>query len=138
MTSSVVNGTLISLKVEGVEIAKSQSSQLSISINGIQAITKLGGKWTENYPGYIKWDIKGSGLVVYDETISHFDLFSYMINRTKVTIYFSTDINGDKYFQGSGYITSLEKSAPMEANTSYKYTIIGTGELYSGDVIPTE
>ena len=134
MTESVVNGTLIALKVDGTEVAKSQSSTLSINMQSSLSITKAGGKWVEQYPQYLTWSVKGSGLVVYDDTISHFDLFSYMINKTKITVRFSTEVNGDKYFQGSGYIIALSKDAPVEANATFKFNITGTGELTGGTV----
>jgi len=47
-------------------------------------------------------------------------------------IRFTTDVNGDTYWEGSVHITSLEFGAPVEDNSTYSVSFTGVGALGTG------
>jgi hypothetical protein len=69
----------------------------------------------------------------YDTTNKKFsDLFTAFDNGTLLLLRFTTDETSDTYWEGSGYITSLNLSAPVEDNTTYSATFTVNGAITSG------
>lgn len=134
MTSSVVNGKDIKIKIDDVEIAHATSHTLTVSVEYQDATTRNGYGWAGVLPTIVSWEVSGDGLVAYDDTVSHDELFDYAANRTKIEVTMTTDVYQDVYFYGFGYIVQLDESAPNNQNTTFSYTIKGTGKLNKSTV----
>ena len=54
--------------------------------------------------------------------------------RSTLTVKFSTEVTGDRYWEASAYVTSLEVNAGMEDNVTYSATFELTGTITYGTV----
>lgn len=129
MTTGILNGTALILYVNDVAIAYSTSHSLSMSMATREITNKSSAGWKDVLEGLREWSIDGENLFAFDASYGFDDLFGLINNRTKVTVKFSTEASGDKFYSGSAYLTSLSKEAPTEGNTTYSYTFEGAGVL---------
>ena len=60
------------------------------------------------------------------------ELFDKLVARGQIYLEVSTGITGDEYYYGQVYVTSVEKSAPMEDNVTFSASFEGTGQLQKG------
>ena len=133
-TTGILNGTALLLYVDGTAVAHSTSHTLSVSHATRDATTKDSSGWEDALNGLRSWEASGEGLVAFDAAYGYSDLFALITARSTVTIKLSTEVTGDKYYEGSALLTSLEESAGTEENISFSYTFKGTGALteYTG------
>lgn len=122
-------------------IAYATECTLSVSADTISTSNKQSGVWASALPGQISWSINTSAL--YTSEAKYNDLFAKMVGREAINFKFgqitslgdaSTDIdtslNKSKgYYEGVGYITSLELSAGNNEVASYSISINGNGSL---------
>ena len=133
-----INGNNVLLTHNGATIACSTSNGLSISKELIDITTKCSSSWAENISGRKSWTIDIEG--VYDTSLSeNFDeLFADMNGTTASTIRItdgSTPVaSGDNSYHGSGFITELSLSAPMDDRVSWTATFVGNGALTNASV----
>lgn len=133
-TTGVINGTLLGVYVGDTLIAKSTSCSLNIVHNTRNSSSKDSGGWEEALGAMRSWTISGDFLDAEDATYRFDDLFALIGSRSVVTLKFSTEVVGDKYYEGSALLTSLDREAPMEDNVSGSYSFKGTGALTESTV----
>lgn len=133
-TTGVINGTLLQVSVNGTVIAKSTSCSLEITHETRDTTTKDSGGWTDRLGALRSWNLSGDFLDAEDAAYRFDDLFALINNRTLVTLRMSSGVTGDKYYEGSGFLTSLSREAPMEDNVSGSYSFEGTGALTENTV----
>ncbi len=146
----IVKGDELMLFRGETSIAYATSHTLTINGNAIDISSKDHGFWGASDIGNITWEITSENLFTeryYDE------LFSAMINRTKLTVAFGFasdwDVNGltgnntqwdlDKsglYYAGKAYVTSLTANANTGENATYSITLTGCGALEKKGTIP--
>lgn len=133
-TTGIVNGTDLLIYVGGTAVAHATSHSLSLSMDTRDATTKDSEGWTDRLEGLRSWEISGNALFAFDAAYGFDDLFTVYTGRTAVTVKFSSEVSGDKYYSGSGYLTSLTLDAPTEDNASFAFTVQGNGTLteYTG------
>ena len=128
-----INGNNVLLTHNGTTIACSTSNGLSISKELIDITTKCSSSWAENISGRKSWTIDIEG--VYDTALSeNFDeLFADMNGTTASTIRItdggSPVVSADNSYHGSGFITELSLSAPMDDRVIWTATFVGNGAL---------
>ena len=91
-------------------------------------------KGTEKYPGDITWSVDGDGLVVIDPTIatSHTseDVLALVLAKKLVKVVLKSPVSGlTKTYSGEGYITSFSLSTPAGDNSTYNFSLSGSGDL---------
>ena len=134
-TSGIVNGTDLRIYMGGVAIGHATTCSLDMTRETRETLTKdaPGGGWATAEVGRKSATLSTDGMFSYDTTNKKFsDLFSAFDNGTLLLLRFTTDENGDTYWQGSGYITSLNLSAPVEDNTTYSATFTVNGAIVTG------
>jgi TP901-1 family phage major tail protein len=124
-----MNGTLLGFYVGGTLISHSTDNSITVSHSPRSATTKDSGGWTDNLEGLREWSGSGEAMLAEDATYGHDDLMGLVVNRTEVTLRFSTEVSGDKYYQGQAYIDSLEISSAPEESVTFSYSFTGNGEL---------
>ena len=128
-----INGNNVLLTHNGTTIACSTSNGLSISKELIDITTKCSSSWAENISGRKSWTVDIEG--VYDTALSeNFDeLFADMNGTTASTIRItdggSPVASPDNSYHGSGFITELSLSAPMDDRVTWTATFVGNGAL---------
>ena len=128
-TVGILNGTLLKVYVNGVAVAKTTSHTLNTSMSTRDITTKDSAGWKEGLEGLREWSIDGDFLQSEDAAYGYQDLFAHYTNRTKVTLKFTSSVSADVYYQGSAYLTSLSREAPLEDNVSGSFSFEGTGVL---------
>jgi len=134
-TPGIVNGTDLRIYMNGVAIGHATTCSLDLTRETRETLTKdaPGGGWATAEVGRKSATLSTDGMFSYDTTNKKFsDLFTAFDNGTLLLLRFTTDENGDKYWQGSGYITSLNLSAPVEDNTTYSATFTVNGAIVTG------
>lgn len=128
-TTGIVNGTLLVLYVNDVAIASTTQHTLSLQMATRDATNKSSSGWSAKLPGVRSWSATGSGLFAFDAAYGYDDLFGLVNARTLVTVKLSTEVSGDKFYQGSAYLTDVQMDSPTEENTTFSFTFEGTGAL---------
>ena len=134
-TSGIVNGTDLRIYMSGVAIGHATTCSLDMTRETRETLTKdaPGGGWATAEVGRKSATLSTDGMFSYDTSNKKFsDLFTAFDNGTLLLLRFTTDENGDTYWQGSGYITSLNLSAPVEDNTTYSATFTVNGAIVTG------
>lgn len=134
-TSGIVNGTDLRIYMGGVAIGHATTCSLDMTRETRETLTKdaPGGGWATAEVGRKSATLSTDGMFSYDTSNKKFsDLFTAFDNGTLLLLRFTTDETGDTYWQGSGYITSLNLSAPVEDNTTYSATFTVNGAIVTG------
>lgn len=128
-TAGVINGTLITVSLNGTLIAAGTSHTISLTGATRDTTNKDNAGWRTIMPGVKSWTVSGSHMFEFDATYGFSDLYSIYNLRTEVDITCGSENAGDQYYKGKAYITSLSLDAPSEENATYSYTFEGTGAL---------
>jgi predicted secreted protein len=134
-TVSVINSTKLRIYVNGVALGHSNDASITIQHSPRDITTKDSAGWRELLEGLRQGSFSSGALLAHDAANGVTQLFTAMENRSKVTIRFSTEENGDKFFQAQAYITSLEQNSPsQEDNASYTVSGEFTGVISSNTI----
>ncbi len=128
-TIGVINGSLFLFYIDNVAIGSATSHSLSVQAATRNTTTKSSAGWETNLAGLRSWSATGSGLVVFADAYGLSQLMAAITARTPVTVRLSTEVTGDKFFQGSANLTDISVDAPSEENTTYSFTFKGSGPL---------
>ena len=139
MALGLVNGTDLLLKVgaSGSEtiIATSTSCSLEVSMDEIDQTNKDSGGWKSIIGGTRSWSVSADALYANEDVTntSFQTLWSYLDGRTKIyvelTVTGANETDGNVYYEGAGFITSLSVNGGTEDQSSFSVTITGDGVL---------
>ena len=119
--SFYLNDTLVSCQT---------NCELNMSTEMFETTCKDSGAWAEPRPGTKSWTASGELNLAFDATYGIADLFALWYNQTEEDFAFSTGVNDDKEFLGSGYISSLSVSSQgNDAAVTASFEITGAGAL---------
>lgn len=130
------NGTEFAIFIVGSpgnkKMADVTNNGLTIGSTPIDVSTKDSAGWKEIIAGQRSWSMNVEGIVdlvagVGESTLV--DLVQTEINRTMVTLMNTTGKTGDTSFTGTGILTNLDISAPMEDRVTWTADIEGSGPL---------
>ena len=129
MTSGIQNGTLIALYIGSTKIANLVSNDLDLTMAVRDTTNKDNSGFKTGLGGMLSWSCSAEGM--FDEAASYTfaHLFSVWQARTAVTVMLSSAVTGDHKYSGSALLTSLKRSNPLEANTTFSCSFEGTGAL---------
>jgi len=128
-TTEIINGTSLVLYIGAVAVGSATGHTLSVQMATRDATTKSSDGWAAKLAGLRSWTASGSGFVCFADTYGYEELQAAVIARTAVTVKLSTEVAGDTYYSGSGYLTGIDLDAPVEESSTYTFTIEGTGAL---------
>ena len=133
-STSVMNSTDVVIMVASEIVGKMTSASLSVTMATRDISTKDSAGWMEVLEGQKSWTLSGEGLVVYNNTgkATPDDIYTYLSNRTAVTIEFGSETTDEKYYTGSGYFTEFSTDAGVEDNATFSFSFQGTGTLTQG------
>jgi TP901-1 family phage major tail protein len=141
-TTGVVNSTLFAIylleSATYEKVANLTDASFSFSHEPRDITTKDSGGYRELLEGLRSWSASGSGLVQYDTGSGeqgYAELYAASKDRTLVTCRFMTNVTGDTYYQGTAYVTSVEKTSPgAEDNVTFTISLEGTGAITTGTI----
>jgi len=133
-TTATLNATDIKIMVSGTAITNIESADLEITMSPRETTTRDSEGWEEKDTGKKNWKMSGSSKFSFDAAYGFSDLFSLLINGTKVEVIFTTNETGDDEYTGDAFITSLKQSGGVEDTQKYDFSIDGTGALAESQV----
>lgn len=128
-TTGTLNGTILAIYVGGTKIDKQLSADINISHDPRTGINKDSAGWEETRSGKKAWEVSGESEMALDATEGFSELFNALISGTEVSLEFSTEVSGDKYYYGNAQITKLDASAGVEEDVKFSYAFKGNGVL---------
>ena len=102
---------------------------MSISADTIETSSKDTNDWMTILTGRRSGTASADGLVALDSGYNFSYLFGLVDNQAAITIRMSTGVSGDKYYQASAYITSLDLSAGDNEASTYSASFQLTGPV---------
>lgn len=134
-STGINNGTLVAVYYDGSKISNLTSNSIAISQALRAATTKDSAGWEEVLEGLRSAEITCDGYFAEDATIGHTQILADIITtRGTVTVRWSSGVSGDKYLQGTAYISSSNFSAGLEESETFSVTFKVTGALTIGTV----
>lgn len=134
-STGILNGTLAKIQVGGVTIAHLTSNSLTFDMSTREASTKDSNGWKESLSGQKSFSGSAEGFFAEDATYGYEDLYGVFVARTLVTVTWTTDIVGDMQYEGSCYITSLERTDGLEESSTFSVSFEGTGAVTKAAVV---
>ena len=126
-TTGVVKGTDFLVYCGGNALAHSTSGSISFSMDTIETSSKDTSDLQTFLAGRRGATASADGLVALDSSYNFSYLFGLLENQTTVVVRMSTNVSGDKYYQASGIITSLDLSAGDNEAATYSASFQLTG-----------
>lgn len=140
MANNVILGSDLMLFKNNKALAAATNCKLTISANMLETSSKDSGCWTEKQGGKLNWTASSDNLFVISEVD---DLFDALINRTQVSLQFSTVSNkadcsevpstgwtaSSDGYTGTAIISSIDINAQDGENATYTVSFEGTGAL---------
>lgn len=140
-STGVINGTNLRIKIGTDPLAYATSCALDLSAETLESVSKDSvASWSSSTVGQLSGSLSFEGFYTEDATISSDDrenpntLFDAFAAKTLISWEFSTATSGDTKYTGSGYITALNFTGPVEENATYSGTITVSGAVTQGSV----
>ena len=134
-TTGIVNGTLFILYVSTDAgssynaVGSSTSASLSLNMDTRETTNKGSAGWRTLLESTRRWTAEAEQFFIMDATLGPDELGDIITNRTKCKVKFSTELNGDTYWYGDAYLTSMSMDAPLEDSSTISLSFEGTGIL---------
>lgn len=128
-TVGILNGTDVLVYIGANPLMHATDCSFQLSHGLRDASTKLSAGWKTSLSGQRSWTMGSNGFVALDANYNLAYLTNLIVNRTLVTLNFKTANSGDYYYQGTGWLTSVQATAPNNANTTYSASFEGSGPL---------
>lgn len=138
-TTKQINTTILGIytgTTPGVKITYQNDASLSISHSPRDITTKDSAGWAEALEGLRSWEMSCSGQLAFDATSGTGAIYTANIaTRALVTIYFTTNVPGDKVYSGTAWVTQIELASPgQEETATYSLSFQGTAAITLGTV----
>lgn len=137
----VVNGTNLRIYDGSDPLGYATSCTLDMSAETRETLSKDSvSSWGESEVGQLSATLSFEGFFSEDTTInsdtvkSVEDIFTKFSAKTSISWKFTTDVTGEVEYSGSGFLTALNFSAPVEENATYSGTITVSGAVTQGSV----
>lgn len=129
----VIQGEDIIIVIDGKPTLHATTHSLKVDLELKELRTKnTHGK--EKCAGDISWSADGDGLVVIDPEITEHltaeEVLDLVLSKTEVEVMLKAPLQGlTKNYKGKGFVTSFSLSTPAGDNSTYNYSITGSGDL---------
>ena len=127
MTNGYVNGTITKILVGGAAIEEQIEAVFNFTRELIPFLNKSTGGYTKYEYGKAEWSVTGKAHLRYDATVGYETLLDALINKTKLSIAFTTSVSGDIELQGEALIDSLGETTGTEDGVEFDYSFKGSG-----------
>ncbi len=126
----ILNGTILSVYLNGTKVGLCRSSSLSIASDFIGKSGQGNGYFKEFLPSTVGWSVSVENLIDLTESTGLPSLFELITERTRFDLKITTDNEDDVYYYvGSAYLEGLDLDFPNEDVSVLSGEIIGDGVL---------
>lgn len=128
-STTVINGTAVALYIQGTTVAQATSCQLTVEQNVIETTSKNSGGWFDGIAGLRNISLSVEGWVHYVQSYGLKEITALIVSRTLLAWIMRTTVTGDTVYSGSGFVTSVNSTYPVEDASNYTAEITGVGAL---------
>ena len=134
-TTGINNGTLVALYLDGLKINHLTTNDFSIEQSLRDATTKDSVGWEDVLEGLRSSTFSCEGYFAEDATIGADEIIADLVTtRGTVVVRMSSEVVGDKFYEGTCFITSFSMGAPTEESQTFSLEVKVTGALTVGTV----
>jgi len=129
---SVQNGDVLVLKIDGTQVGALLSNSFNAAADMIDATTKDSAGAKEYIPGEYGWGMSFESLYDSAATEGFSEALGYIKAGTSLDVYWGDTTSGQAYWNGGGYMSSVDLSGPKNEASSFSGEIQGTGVITEG------
>jgi predicted secreted protein len=129
-TTGTVNGRLIKIFTDDVAVTCLTNATIEMTMEPRESTCKDdSGNAASFLAGRTSWTMGGEGKFAFDSANGFSELYAFWLAGTEVDVSFQSTVAGDKGYEGSGFITSLSADTPDNEDSTFSFTIQGSGAL---------
>lgn len=113
----------------GALIAAATDNQMQLTTNMILVSNKQSGKAEQYRPGRDDGTASGTSRILNTSDDPFAVLFNIRNTREPVTIKYSSEEEGDKYWEAKAYISELSRTDPDNESSTVNYTFQFTSDV---------
>ena len=132
MAKQIVAGNYnMVIYVDGVPMMCAESASLKLASEEIEISCMGAGAWKQIAMGQKNWSISSSAVFYMgdDVIMGVFEFAQLLIDATEVVLQYSTNVVGDKYFEGSAFVVSEDVNSSSKDKGAYSVNFTGNGIL---------
>lgn len=129
-TTGTVNGRLIKIFVGNTAVTCQTNSTIEMTMEPRESTCKDNtGNAASFLAGRTSWTLGGEAKLAFDATYGWSALFAAWKNGTTLSVAWQSTVAGDKGYSGSGLLTSLSGDTPDNEDSTFSFSIQGSGAL---------
>ena len=129
-TTGTVNGRLIKIFVDNTAVTCQTNSTIEMTMEPRESTCKdTVGNAAAFLAGRTSWTLGGEAKLAFDATKGFSALYTAWKNGTTLNVAWQSTVAGDKGYSGSGFLTSLSGDTPDNEDSTFSFTIQGSGAL---------
>ena len=129
-TTGTVNGRLIKIYVADTAVTCQTNSTLEMTMEPRESTCKDdSGNAASFLAGRTSWTMGGEAKLAFDAAKGFSALYTAWTAGTELDVAWQSTVAGDKGYEGTGFITSLSADTPDNEDSTFSFTIQGSGAL---------
>lgn len=129
-TTGTVNGRLIKIFVDNTAVTCQTNSTIEMTMEPRESTCKdTVGNAAAFLAGRTSWTLGGEAKLAFDATKGFSALYTAWKNGSTLNVAWQSTVAGDKGYSGSGFLTSLSGDTPDNEDSTFSFTIQGSGAL---------
>lgn len=129
-TTGTVNGRFIKIYVDDTAVTCQTNSTLEMTMEPRESTCKDdSGNAASFLAGRTSWTMGGEAKLAFDAAKGFSALYAAWTAGTELDVAWQSTVAGDKGYEGTGFITSLSADTPDNEDSTFSFTIQGSGAL---------
>lgn len=129
-TTGTVNGRIIKIFVDGTAVTCQTNSTIEMTMEPRESTCKdTVGNAAAFLAGRTSWTLGGEAKLAFDATKGFSALYTAWKNGSSLAVAWQSTVAGDKGYSGTGFITSLSGDTPDNEDSTFSFSIQGSGAL---------
>ena len=129
-TTGTVNGRIIKIFVDSTAVTCQTNSTIEMTMEPRESTCKdTVGNAAAFLAGRTSWTLGGEAKLAFDATKGFSALYTAWKNGSSLAVAWQSTVAGDKGYSGTGFITSLSGDTPDNVDSTFSFSIQGSGAL---------
>jgi predicted secreted protein len=129
-TTGTVNGRIIKIFVDSTAVTCQTNSTIEMTMEPRESTCKdTVGNAAAFLAGRTSWTLGGEAKLAFDATKGFSALYTAWKNGSTLAVAWQSTVAGDKGYSGTGFITSLSGDTPDNEDSTFSFSIQGSGAL---------
>ena len=129
-TTGTVNGRIIKIFVDSTAVTCQTNSTIEMTMEPRESTCKdTVGNAAAFLAGRTSWTLGGEAKLAFDAAKGFSALYTAWKNGSSLAVAWQSTVAGDKGYSGNGFITSLSGDTPDNEDSTFSFSIQGSGAL---------